>query len=74
MDNHKGGNKPHERSGGHDRSGPRTFDKTYQNQEKTYHKVNCTECGKETEVPFKPLEGRPVFCKECFRKRSPARY
>ncbi len=30
------------------------------------HKAVCSECGKETEVPFKPIEGRPVFCKECY--------
>jgi len=33
------------------------------------HKAVCAECGKECEVPFKPTEGRPVYCKECFRKR-----
>jgi CxxC-x17-CxxC domain-containing protein len=29
----------------------------------------CSECGRECEVPFKPAEGRPVYCKECYRKR-----
>jgi len=33
------------------------------------HKAVCSECGKETEVPFKPTEGRPVYCKDCFMKR-----
>ena len=33
------------------------------------HKAVCAECGKECEVPFKPTEGRPVYCKECFMKR-----
>jgi len=32
------------------------------------HKVICSDCGKETEVPFKPTEGRPVYCRECFSK------
>ena len=26
----------------------------------------CTKCGKETKVPFRPTEGREVYCKECF--------
>src|SRR2546423_6496064 len=26
----------------------------------------CSGCGKETTVPFKPTQGRPVFCRECF--------
>ena len=28
----------------------------------------CAECGKATEVPFEPREGRPVYCSECFSK------
>ena len=38
------------------------------------HKVNCAECGKETEVPFKPDGTRPVYCKECYQKRKPRRF
>jgi CxxC-x17-CxxC domain-containing protein len=30
--------------------------------------VTCAECGKETEVPFEPREGRPVYCSECYNK------
>jgi CxxC-x17-CxxC domain-containing protein len=29
----------------------------------------CSGCGKETTVPFKPTQGRPVFCRECFQQR-----
>jgi len=32
------------------------------------HKVICADCGKETEVPFKPAEGRPVYCRDCYQK------
>ncbi|HDN51424.1 MAG: hypothetical protein DRN21_01140 [Thermoplasmata archaeon] len=35
------------------------------------HKVTCSDCGQETEVPFKPTEGRPVYCRECFSKHKP---
>lgn len=38
------------------------------------HKVTCAECGKETEVPFKPDGTRPVYCKECYQKRRPRRF
>lgn len=34
------------------------------------HKITCSECGKEDEVPFKPRQGTPVYCKDCFAKRS----
>ncbi len=30
--------------------------------------ATCAECGKETEVPFQPREGRPVYCSECYNK------
>lgn len=33
------------------------------------HKAVCSECGQDCEVPFKPTEGKPVYCRECFRKR-----
>ncbi|MCX8194937.1 MAG: DNA-directed RNA polymerase [Candidatus Micrarchaeota archaeon] len=32
------------------------------------HKATCSDCGSECEVPFKPAEGRPVYCRECFQK------
>lgn len=33
------------------------------------HKAICADCGEECEVPFKPSGDRPVYCRECFRKR-----
>ena len=33
------------------------------------HKATCSECNQECEVPFKPTEGKPVYCKECYMKR-----
>jgi len=32
-------------------------------------KTMCSQCGKETTVPFKPTQGRPVYCRECFQQR-----
>ncbi len=32
-------------------------------------KVTCLECGRLTTVPFRPTQGRPVFCRECFQRR-----
>jgi CxxC-x17-CxxC domain-containing protein len=28
----------------------------------------CAECGKETQVPFEPVNGRPVYCRDCYSK------
>ena len=39
------------------------------------HKTVCSDCGNECEVPFKPTEGRPIYCNECFKKhRKPRSY
>ncbi|MEM0449800.1 MAG: CxxC-x17-CxxC domain-containing protein [Methanomassiliicoccales archaeon] len=37
------------------------------------HDVTCSDCGQQTQVPFKPTEGRPVYCKECYQKHKPKR-
>ena len=42
------------RSGGFS-SGPREM-----------HDVTCSKCGAQTQVPFKPTEGRAVYCKDCY--------
>jgi len=36
---------------------------------KTETRTNCSQCGKETTVPFRPTQGRPVLCRECFQQR-----
>ena len=37
-----------------------------------YNKVEtrtiCSACNKETTVPFRPTQGRPVLCRECFQQ------
>jgi CxxC-x17-CxxC domain-containing protein len=41
--------------------------------DKEMHKVTCSDCGKETEVPFKPSGDRPVYCRDCYQKHKPPR-
>lgn len=36
---------------------------------KTETRTNCSHCGKDTTVPFRPTQGRPVLCRECFQQR-----
>jgi CxxC-x17-CxxC domain-containing protein len=38
-------------------------------QQRSETKTTCSQCGKETTVPFRPTQGRPVFCRECFQQR-----
>ena len=49
--------------------GKRSFDRG----PRKMHKTVCADCGKECEVPFQPKRDRPVYCRECFVKRSPQR-
>lgn len=37
-----------------------------QRREVVMYDTVCADCGKETQVPFKPTNARPVYCKECF--------
>src|SRR5262245_30253355 len=41
-------------SGGYSRGPREMFDAT------------CSNCGKATQVPFRPTQGKPVYCNECF--------
>jgi CxxC-x17-CxxC domain-containing protein len=34
--------------------------------EKHMYPAICSQCGRETEVPFQPTSGRPVLCRDCF--------
>ena len=58
----KGGgwNNGPKRSFGGDRGGDRG--------DRQMFAATCADCGKSTEVPFKPIAGRPVFCRDCFKK------
>jgi len=43
-----------------------------QNYSKVETRTTCSQCGKETTVPFRPTQGRPVFCRECFQQKRTA--
>ena len=32
--------------------------------------ATCDKCGNKCEVPFRPTSGKPVFCNNCFEKKS----
>ena len=36
-------------------------------QKRMYDAV-CSKCGAQTQVPFKPIPGKEVYCKDCFTK------
>jgi CxxC-x17-CxxC domain-containing protein len=32
-----------------------------------FHEAVCSSCGVATQVPFRPTEGKPVYCRDCFQ-------
>lgn len=38
-------------------------------REKQLYEAICADCSKVCEVPFRPTENRPVYCKDCWAKR-----
>jgi CxxC-x17-CxxC domain-containing protein len=36
---------------------------------RTETRTECSACGIETTVPFKPTQGRPVLCRSCFQEK-----
>ena len=43
-------------------------------EERKMYPCKCADCGKDSEVPFEPKEGRPVYCKECLPKHRSSRF
>ena len=37
------------------------------------HQATCSNCGKDCEVPFRPTNGKPVYCSDCFEKMGGGR-
>ncbi len=38
-------------------------------RDREMHTVVCANCGAETQVPFVPTAGRPVYCRDCFQAK-----
>ncbi len=33
--------------------------------------AKCSDCGAACQVPFQPTAGKPVYCRDCYRKHKP---
>ena len=71
QDNNRSGSRSGGRSGGFSSNrgfGNRNnFRSNSFNGPREMHKTTCSKCKKECEVPFKPTQGKPVYCKECYQ-------
>lgn len=50
------------------RKSERYGNSSYSQGPRQMHQAKCAECGKDTEVPFEPRTGRPVYCSDCYRR------
>jgi CxxC-x17-CxxC domain-containing protein len=39
-------------------------------QVRSLHPATCSSCGAQTQVPFRPALGKPVYCRDCYHVRS----
>jgi CxxC-x17-CxxC domain-containing protein len=59
--------------GGYSGGGARDFGRSYSSGQREMFPAVCSSCGKETEVPFQPTAGKPVYCRECFAGQRASR-
>ncbi len=34
------------------------------------HDAECSKCGKQCKIPFRPSGGKPVYCTDCFKNNN----
>jgi len=39
------------------------------NENRKMYDATCSECNKETQVPFEPSQDRPIYCRDCYQKK-----
>jgi CxxC-x17-CxxC domain-containing protein len=69
---HRSRSKPNYRSSS--RTSNRYDDRNRSHSErgtKELHSTICSECKRQTKVPFKPTGVKPVYCRECYQKHKP---
>lgn len=54
---------------GYGDSGRRGGRSSYSSGPRQMYAVVCSQCGKDTEVPFQPRGDRPVYCSDCFSQQ-----
>ena len=37
------------------------------NPQRELYEITCAKCGGKDKIPFKPVEGRALYCKACYK-------
>ena len=65
-----GGFGESDRGGDRVRYGGRDRGRDRRSERIEMHPATCDKCGNDCEVPFKPTQGKPIFCDDCFKDKS----
>lgn len=52
------------------RSSPTRLLSTKRSPSRTAHQTVCDDCNMSATLPFRPTQGKPVYCRSCFKARS----
>jgi len=66
----RGGFGGRDRDRGGDRGGFDSRDRGRRTERHEMHSAVCDKCGKDCEVPFRPTQGKPIYCDDCFKSNS----
>ena len=53
---------------------PRGYERGGDRPPRQMYAATCSQCGKETQVPFQPRGDKPVYCSDCFETVRGSRY
>jgi CxxC-x17-CxxC domain-containing protein len=56
-------------SGGGYSSGGYSGGGGYERAPREMFSATCSNCGREAQVPFRPTNGKPVYCSDCFKSQ-----
>lgn len=45
-------------------------DPTRSQSRRPTYPATCAQCGAETQLPFRPIEGKEYYCRDCYRARK----
>jgi CxxC-x17-CxxC domain-containing protein len=61
--------KSQQSGGGYASGGSYSAGGGYERPQRQMYPAVCSQCGKETMVPFQPRGDKPVYCSDCFAER-----
>ncbi len=64
------GGRSRTRSDSHRSRGSFDREESFGERRLEMHNAICDKCKKECQIPFRPTQGKPVYCSDCFRNKD----